>query len=241
MPGMGTVINCACILAGGLIGLLLKKGMPQRFQDILMSACGLSVIFLGIAGTLEEMLVIENGFLTTRGTMMLIFSLCIGAAVGEALNIELYTEKFGAFIREKSGSTGDPRFVDGFVTTSLTICIGAMAVVGSIEDGISHDISTLTAKAVLDFVIVLVMASSMGKGCLFSFIPVGIFQGSITALARILQPFLTPAAIANLSLVGSMLIFCVGINLMFQDKVKIKVANLLPSIIFAMLAAGVGL
>lgn len=240
MPGLGTIINCVCILAGGALGLLIKKGLPQRFQDILMSACGLSVIFLGIAGTLGEMLIIENGFLTTRGTMMIIFSLCAGAVVGEALNIERHTEKFGIFIRERSGSSRDPRFVEGFVTTSLTICIGAMAVVGSIEDGINNDISTLTAKAVLDFVIVFVMASSMGKGCLFSFIPVGIFQGSITALSRLLEPLLTDAAIANLSLVGSMLIFCVGVNLMFQEKVKIKVANLLPSIVFAMLAASAG-
>ncbi len=235
MPGMGTIINCAGVLAGGLLGLLIKKGLPERFQNILICVCGLSVIFMGISGTLEEMFVIENGALQSQGTLMVIFSLGFGALLGEFLNIEKRIEQLGEWLKEKSGSSGDPRFMDGFLSTSFTICIGAMAVVGSIQDGLNGDIATLTAKAILDFIIVFVMASSMGKGCVFSAVPVGLFQGSITLLARFIEPLLTEASISNMSMVGSMLIFCVGVNLMFHQK--IKVANLLPSLVFAVSAA----
>ena len=119
----------------------------------------------------------------------------------------------------------------GFVTASLTVCIGAMAVVGSIKDGIEGDISILTTKAILDLIIVMVMTCSLGKGCIFSAIPVAVFQGTITALARLIKPLMTEAASANLSLIGSVLIFCVGVNLVWGKK--IKVANLLPSLVFA--------
>ena len=126
-------------------------------------------------------------------------------------------------------------FVDAFVTASLTVCIGAMAVVGSIQDGIYGDISTLTAKAVLDMIIILVMTASMGKGCIFSAIPVGIFQGSVTLLARLIEPLMTEQALANLSLTGSAMIFCVGLNLVWGKKVR--VANLLPGLIIAVIWA----
>ena len=125
--------------------------------------------------------------------------------------------------------------MDGFLSTSFTICIGAMAVVGSIQDGLNGDFTTLTAKAILDFIIVVVMTSSMGKGCIFSAIPVGLFQGSITLLSRFIEPLLNTTSISNMSMVGSMLIFCVGVNLMFHQK--IKVANLLPALVFAVAAA----
>ena len=217
MPGMGTIINCAAVIAGGLLGLMIKKGLPERFQEILICICGLSVIFMGISGTLQEMLVIENGTIATQGTLMMIFSLGFGALLGELLNIEHRIEQLGEWLKEKSGSSGDNRFMEGFLNTSLTICI------------------TLTAKAILDFIIVFVMASSMGKGCVFSAVPVGLFQGSITLLACFIEPLLTEASISNMSMVGNMLIFCVGVNLMFHQK--IKVANLLPSLIFAVAAA----
>ncbi len=235
MPGLGTLINCAGVLTGGILGLLLKKGLAPRFQQILMSACGLSILFLGISGALEEIFVIAEDGLTSQGTMMIIFSLCAGALTGEALNIEAAAERLGAFLRQKTGNAKDARFVDGFVSTSLTICIGAMAVVGSIQDGLQGDPSMLSVKAVLDLIIVFVMTSSLGKGCIFSMIPLGIFQGTMTALAGFLEPVLIPQAVSNMSLVGSMMIFCVGVNLMFQQK--IRVANFLPALAFAVLAA----
>lgn len=235
MIGLGTVINTCAIVLGGAGGLLFGKKLPERFQKTLMSANGICVIFLGISGTLEKMLVFQNGAFSTQGTMMLIASLSIGAVIGELLNIDSAMERFGEFLKRKTGSAKDTGFVDGFVTASLTVCIGAMAVVGAIEDGINGDISTLVAKSILDMIIVLIMSSAMGKGCLFSAIPVLIFQGSITAFARLIEPLFTEAALSNLSMVGSVLITCVGLNLL-RDK-KIKVANLLPSIIIAVAIA----
>lgn len=190
---------------------------------------------MGISGTLQEMLVLEEGVLKTQGTLMVIFSLGFGALLGEFLNIEYRIEQLGEWLKRKSGSQNDSRFMEGFLNTSFTICIGAMAVVGSIQDGLNGDIATLTAKAILDFIIVFVMTSSLGKGCIFSAVPVGLFQGSITFFARFIEPLLTEQAISNMSLVGNMLIFCVGVNLMFHQK--IKVANLLPALIFAVAAA----
>lgn len=235
MPGFGTIINVAGILAGGLLGMLFGKRMEKRYQDTLMSAVGVCVLFLGIGGCLEEMFTIAQGELKSSGTMMMIGSFAVGALLGEWMNLELHMEQFGEWLKRKTKSEGDTGFVDGFVTASLTICIGAMAVVGSIQDGISGDVSVLAAKAVLDMIIVLIMTASMGKGCVFSAIPVAAFQGTITGLARLIEPLMTDQALANLSFTGSMLIFCVGVNLIW-DK-KIKVANLLPAVFVSVIWA----
>ena len=144
-------------------------------------------------------------------------------------------ENFGEWLKEKTGNSKEKRFVEGFVTASLTVCIGAMAIVGAIEDGIFGDFSILATKAVLDFIIILVMTGSMGKGCVFSAIPVGILQGSVTMLAKFIKPIMTEPALSNLSMIGSILIFCVGLNLVWGKK--IRVANLLPAIVLAVAVA----
>lgn len=231
MIGLGTIINVGAIIIGGLGGLLLGRGVKVRYQDILMMAVGICVMMLGIGGTMEEMLSIQEGEIVSGGSMMMIITMALGALTGEWLDIEGKMENFGIWLKEKTGSSGDNSFVDAFVTTSLTVCIGAMAVVGAIKDGIYGDYSILAAKAILDLIIVFVMTVSMGKGCVFSAIPVGIFQGIVTLLARLIEPLMTEAALSNLSLVGSIMIFCVGLNLVFGKKVK--VANFLPAIVFA--------
>ena len=162
---------------------------------------------------------------------MLIASVCIGAVLGELLNLEKRTEQFGSWLKARTKSDKDAGFVEGFVTSSLTICIGAMAVIGPIRDGIYGDYSILLTKSILDAIIIMVLTASYGKGCVFSAIPILVFEGLITVLAKLIQPLMTPAALSNLSFVGSVLIFCVGINLVFGKK--IKVANLLPSVIVA--------
>lgn len=235
MPGLGTIINCALIVIGGLAGLFIGKALKQRIQDMLLFAMGLSILFIGAAGTLSKILVIENGALSTQGTMMMIFSLALGGLVGEIIDIESALERFGAWLKRKTGSEGDTGFIPAFMNASLTVCIGAMAIIGSINDGLYGDYEVLLTKGILDLVIVMVMASSMGKGCIFSAVPVAIFQGTVTALSRLLEPVMTAAALANLSLVGSAIIFCVGLNLCFDRKIRI--ANLLPSIVFAVIAA----
>lgn len=231
MPGLGTIINVAAIAAGGMGGLLFGRKMEKRYQDTLMSANAVCVLFLGIAGCMEQMLKITQNGLTSGGTMMMIGSLAIGALLGEWLNLDYHMEQFGEWLKRKTGNEKDAGFVDGFVTASLTVCVGAMAVVGSIRDGIYGDYSILAAKAVLDLIIVLVMTASMGKGCIFSAVPVGIFQGILTLLAALVEPLMTEQALSNLSLTGSMLIFCVGVNLLWGKK--IRVANLLPAFFVA--------
>lgn len=231
MIGKGTIINVVGVLAGGMIGSLFGRFLTERYQEAMTKACGLCVIFIGISGALEKMLTINKGTLVSGGTMMIIGSFTIGTLLGEWINIELHMEQFGEWLKAKTGNAKDHLFVEGFVTTSLTICIGAMAIVGSIQDGLLGDYSILAAKAVLDLIIVAVMTAAMGKGCIFSAIPVAILQGAVTLLARFMEPIMTDVALHNLSLTGSMLIFCVGVNLFWGKTVK--VANMLPTIVIA--------
>ena len=215
MRGIGTIINVAAVILGGGAGMLLKGGLKERYQQILMQALGVCTIFIGISGALKGMYRIENGVLETSGTMLLIASLVLGSLLGEWIQIEKWMDHFGEWLREKAGGK---------------ICVGAMAIVGALEDGMRGDYSMLAAKAVLDGIIVLVFASSYGKGAVFSALPVGLWQGSITLFARFLEPVLTAQIISDLSFVGNVLIFCVGINLAFGKK--FRVGNMLPALLF---------
>lgn len=235
MYGLGTIINTAAIVAGGAGGALFGRFLKEKVQDTLTKCCGISTLFIAVTGALEQMLSVENGAIVSHGAMLVIGCLTIGAVIGELLDLEGAFERFGEWLKQKTGNAKDKRFVDAFVTASLTVCIGAMAIVGSIENGITGDYSILATKSVLDFIIIMVMSCSMGRGAVFSAIPVAILQGSITALAGLLRPVMTAAALANLSMVGSVLIFCVGVNLVWGKKVR--VANLLPAIVVAVIAA----
>lgn len=235
MFGLGTIFNTAAIIVGGLIGLFAGGFLKERHQETIQKASGVSVVFIGISGAMEGMLKLSENGLSSGGTMMIVLSLTLGAVLGEILNIEGGFERFGEWLKQKTGNARDARFVDGFVTASLTVCIGAMAIVGSIKDGIYGDYSILFTKGILDLTIIIIMTGAMGKGCIFSAIPVFILQGSVTLLSRVIEPILTENALANLSTVGSILIFCVGVNLVWGKKVK--VANILPAILFAVAAA----
>ena len=239
MIGLGTLINVAAIVVGGGIGLAGGKRLSSRAQQTLIRGMAVCVLFVAIGGVMEEMLVVENGALRTRGTLMLVVSIALGGLMGVLLDLDRRLEGFGRWLREKSGNGRDSRFLDGFITATMTVSIGAMAIVGAVEDGIHGDYTILAAKSLMDFVIILVMASSLGKGCLFSAIPVGLLQGSVTLLARLVQPLLTPAALSALALVGSALIFCVGLNLLWEKT--IRVANLLPALVVAVAYALLGL
>ena len=210
-----------------MLGLGCGRLISERFQKTLMMACAVAVIFLGLTGAVKEMLALDGGGLALVGTNCMLASLIGGALIGEAINIEDRMEKFGIWLRRKTGSSGDTRFVDGFVTASLTVCIGAMAVIGSINDRL------LGAKTVLDAVIVMIMTATLGKGCIFSALSVGIFQGAIFLAAGFLEPIMTPAALKSLSAVGDILIFCVGTNLFGLPHVR--VANFLPALVIAVI------
>ena len=235
MVGLGTIINTAAIVVGGILGLLFGKLLKPRIQESLSKTCGVAVLFIGIAGAMEGMLQLSQEGLVSANAMMVVICLCLGALTGELFNIEGGFERFGTWLKIKTGNARDKQFVDGFVTASLTVCIGAMAIVGAIQDGIEGDYTILATKAVLDLIIIMVMTCSLGKGCIFSALPVAILQGSVTALAKLLRPLMTDGALANLSMIGSILIFCVGVNLLWEKK--IRVANLLPAVIYAAAAA----
>lgn len=229
MIGLGTIINTAAVIAGGISGVVLKRGIPEKCQKILMQACGIATIFIGVSGTLKEMLVINGSSIETRGTFLLILSLVFGGLAGSLLSIEDRLERLGELLKKKLHSERDTQFVEGFATSTLVICIGAMAIVGAIEDGLTGNFSTLTAKAILDFVIVIVFASTLGKGVIFSAIPLFLYQGAITVLAAILGDFMSPSLIGDISFIGSALIFCVGVNIAFGKK--FNVGNLLPALL----------
>lgn len=235
MIGIGTLINGVSILVGGIIGHFTGRIFKEEQSNSINTACGISVMFIAIAGAMSGMLTYEDGVLTSGKSMLVVLCIALGTVIGELIGIEKGFEHFGEWLKNKTGNAGDVRFVEAFVTASLTVCIGAMAIVGAIQDGIMGDYTTLAVKSVLDLIIIAVMTSTMGKGCVFSAIPVIIFEGAITLLARLIQPIMTDLAIAYLSLIGSILIFCVGINLVFGKKVR--VANMLPAVLFSIVAA----
>lgn len=230
MPGLGTIFNVAAIIAGGILGCTVGSRVPERVRQTLMSANAVAVIFLGIGGTLAKMLTFSEGRFDTTGTMMMIGSLAIGGVIGEILNLERGFERLGEWLRKKTGNTKDAQFVDAFVTSSLTVCIGAMAIVGSIEDGLFANHAILFAKGVLDFVIVLVMAASMGKGCGFSAIPVGIVQGDDTAQ-------FADAVVDDRCCHQQYLVYRINSDILCRNQLvfgkKIRVANLLPALLIA--------
>ena len=233
--GLGTFINSAAILTGGLVGHFTGMLFRRDQQDAIEKACGISVLFIGIAGAMQGLLTVDGGNILSGKSMLVVLCLALGTITGELIGIENWFELFGEWLKIKSGNSGDKQFVNAFVTASLTVCIGAMAIVGAIQDGLSGDYSTLAVKAVLDFIIIAVMTSSLGKGCAFSAIPVFLFEGLITALARLVSPVMTETSVAYLSLIGSVLIFCVGVNLVWEKK--LRVANMLPAVLFAVIAA----
>ncbi len=243
MAGIGTIVNVMAIIAGGLCGLVTRRFLEERYQETIMKATGFAIIVMALGSTLSQMLVVKiaeagdklTGSLDTQGTIMMILSLVLGALLGEWINLDRWFERFGAWLRDRSGNQEDRRFIDGFVSASLTVCVGAMAVIGSLEDGIRQDPQMLYAKAILDLIIIMIMTASLGKGCIFSAVSVGIFQGTITLLARGIAPVLTEEAVSNLSLVGNVLILCVGVNLIWPRT--IRVANVLPAIVFGMVFA----
>lgn len=238
MHGLGTIVNCLAIIIGTGVGIIIKGGLSKRFEQIIFSAIGLAVMFIGLSGALSGFLYISDGGLDTQYTMLMVLSLILGAVVGEWLNIEKGFDRLGEWIKKRvpkklAGNT----FVDGFVNASILFCVGAMAIVGALNDGLAGDHTTLFAKAVLDGITSLLFAASLGIGVAFSAVPLLFYQGGITLLAELIKPSLDayPALIGQMSCVGNILIFAIGINMIFGKKIKI--GNLLPAIFFPILFA----
>lgn len=228
MMGIGTIINCIAIIIGGVIGLLFGKLINDSMANTLTKAMGLCVIFIAINDA------VKNSLTNGNATMMVICFI-IGSIIGELLQLSTHLENFGEWLKKKTHSEKDDLFIEGFVNASMTVCIGAMAVMGAIQDGIFHNPDILIVKALLDFIIIVVMSATLKKGCLFSFIPVLIFQGTITILSGLIANYLTDLALAYLSICGSMLIFCVGVNLVKPKT--FNVVNMLPTLLFCVIYA----
>jgi len=197
-----------------------------------MQAISLSVIFIGISGVLQGIFkVLNSGRIDRQYIMLMIFSLVIGGFVGEILKIEDFLDRLGEKIKKavsKVIKSENSTFTEGFVTASLVFCVGAMAIVGSLEDGLNRNFSILFAKSILDGVTSIIFSATLGIGVMFSSVAVLIYQGSITLLAGLIKPFLTDTVVLQMSMVGSVLIFAIGLNMLGVSK--IKVGNLLPAI-----------
>lgn len=230
--GIGTIVNATLVFFGGVVGLLLKNGLRESVKKSLMDILGIVVLFIGLAGSLEGLIIVENGSLKATNTMAMIVCIFAGTIIGEMMAIEDKTEKLGVYIRDKFSSEGsDINFVEGFVSITLLMCLGAMSIIGAFKDALELDPTILYAKGTVDMVACIIFASVFGVGVLFSVIPLAIYQGLLTALAFVLKPFITDKMLFNISYIVSILIFALGINLLF-DK-KIRVSNMLPSVVLA--------
>lgn len=214
---IGTVINSLSIIFGGLIGLYFKKGIKDNYKNTVMDAVALVIIVIGFSSALDS----DN-------IILLIISLVIGSVIGEALELEKKLDNFGDLIQNKFKSK-DSQISEGFITSSLIFCVGAMAIVGSLEAGIQQDYNTLYAKSILDGITALILSSTLGFGVILSAIPVFIYQASLTLLASSISPFITTVMINEVSAVGGILIIAIGITIL--DIKKISVANLLISML----------
>ncbi|WFA08732.1 DUF554 domain-containing protein [Tissierella sp. Yu-01] len=213
---LGTIVNIIAIILGTLLGIFIKKGIKEKYKNTIIDGIGLSVAIIGITGAVE-----------TNNIILVIGSIVVGSIIGELIDIDLKLENLGDRLEQKFGK-GDSNFSKGFVTASLVFVIGAMAIVGSLESGLSGNHETLFAKSILDGVMSVIFASTLGIGVAFSVFPVFIYQGSITLLANLVKDVLTPEVITEMSAVGGILILAIGINILGIKK--IKVANMLPAI-----------
>ncbi len=241
-PYLGTLANTAAVLVGSLIGMGLKRGVSPAMERTLTQAIGLCVVFIGGSSTLGAMLTIaESGTkLQVEGTMLLIVSMVVGTVVGQLVDIEGALNRLGDWLHKKVGraeqegcDTAGSRFTEGFVTSSLIICVGAMAVVGGLYDGMGQP-ETLFAKAALDFVIVLMLASTLGVGVAFSALPILVYQGLLATVGLLVGNVMTDAMTSGLSLVGNVLVCAVGLNLLLQtfpSSPRIAVGNMLPALV----------
>ena len=234
MPGLGTLVNMLIIVVGGPIGLTARNYLKQQLLDTLMVAMSACIIFIGIAGAVQESLVFDGQKFALTNLKMLVVTFIIGTVIGEFIDLDKKLEDFGAWLRVKTKNEGEGGFTQAFLTASFTVCIGAMAIIGSIKDA-TGDPSILIAKAMMDGIVVMIMTTTLGKGCIYSAIPVGIVQGLVTLLAIFISPWLTNQALSNISLTGSIMIFLIGVSLLTGKHFRI--ANMLPTLVVVALWA----
>lgn len=215
---LGTIVNAVAILCGSVIGLCLKGGIPKRFNEIIMKALALSVLYIGISGSLS-----------CNNTLLLIASMILGSIIGEAINLDKVLKQLGEKIEKNFKKKEEELCIaKGFVSASLLFCVGSMAIVGAIQSGLQHNHEMLFIKAILDGITAIIYASTMGIGVVFSALAVLVYQGGITLASGFLGKVLVESQIINIGAIGSILIIALGLNLL--EVTRIKVANFLPAI-----------
>lgn len=213
---LGTIVNALAVFVGGIIGILFKNVIPEKITEALLKASGLAVITVGI----KLSLVGEN-------LTLLIMSIIVGTAIGELINIEGKLDKLGAFVESKMKNK-QSNITLGFVTCTLIYCVGSMSIMGAIQSGLTGNHEILFSKALLDGIMSITMAVSMGVGVVLSSISVLVYQGLITLLAQFMQSFLSDAVVLEMTAIGGVLIMAIGLN--FLEIKRIKVGNMLPAI-----------
>ena len=225
---MGTLINAALILVGGVIGLVFKKAVSKEMEYSIHKATGVAVLIIGICGVLSAMLKVDEGKISSSGELILVVSLALGTFIGELLKLEERLNRGCKWIENKCKMSN---FATGFITSTMIYCIGAMAIVGSINDGLMGDSSTLITKGIIDGITSIVLAATLGYGVLFSVIPILLYQGGMTLLAGLLDQVLVGELLSNICMVGYALVMCIGINFLTNGDKKIKTVNMLPSLL----------
>lgn len=225
---MGTLINSSLILLGGVIGLVFKKAVSKEMEFSIHKATGVAVLIIGICGVLSAMLKARDGAISSSGELILVVSLALGTFIGELLKLEDRLNKGCKWIESKCKMSN---FSAGFITATMIYGIGAMAIVGSINDGLLGDSSTLITKGIIDGITSVVLAATLGYGVLFSAIPILVYQGGMTLLAGLLENVLVGELLGNICMVGYALVMCIGINFLTNDEKKIKTVNMLPALL----------
>ena len=231
MPISGTLINCALIIVGTLLGIAAKKVLPEHVKDTMMHAVGLIVMFIGIGGAVSASLTYADGIFGTKDTLVMILSMALGAALGELIDIEKHLDALGVRCQKKFAAGESATFAAGMVTATLLFCVGAMAILGSFNAGLKQDYELLFTKSLLDGISSCMLSVSLGLGVLFSSVPVFVYQGLLALLAHVIAPLLSNAAIAEITCCGSVMILAIGLNMLHLTK--IKTADLLPAVLFA--------
>ncbi len=216
---LGTLVNAGAIVLGSFLGLLLKKGLPEKITDAIMKGVALCVLYIGLDGCLEG----DNALIA-------ILSIVLGALVGTALDLDGRLSALGDYMERKL-QAGGGSFSTAFVTASLLFCVGAMAVVGSLQSGLTGNHTMLYTKSMLDGISSVVFAATLGPGVLMAGVAVLLYQGAITLLAQALAPVLNDAVVAEMTCVGSLLIIGLGLNML--GVTKLKVMNYVPAVFVA--------
>ncbi|MBQ8762989.1 MAG: DUF554 domain-containing protein [Clostridia bacterium] len=222
----GTLVNCVAVIIGGLIGLLLKKGIKESYAQGINKSLGIAVLIIGLNGVISNMFTVENGALKSSGELLLIVFLVVGTLIGELLKLD---DRFNSFCKKIDSKFKDGGFASGFINGTILFCVGAMSIIGSLNDGLTGDSSVLFVKSALDFVNAVIFGATLGFGVIFVCIPMLIYQGGISLLAGSLSGILQGELLTQICMVGYAIIVAIGFNF-FLEK-KFKTLNMVPALI----------